>query len=65
MCGSNHREESDRHPLYLGPECHAKICWATAADPVARYRRLAKFCKKQGLLREQAYFTKAIVALER
>ena len=59
MCGSNHLEESDRHPLYLCPECHAKVCWATAAAPAARYRRLAEFCAKHGLKAEQSYFNKA------
>lgn len=65
MCGSNHREESDRHPLYLCPECHAKVTWATAAAPIGRYQRLAAFCQKHGLKDEQAYFTRAITALSR
>jgi archaemetzincin len=65
MCGSNHREESDRHPLYLCPECHAKVSWATAADPVARYQRLAEFCQKHGLKEEQSYFKKAVTALSK
>jgi len=65
MCGSNHREESDRHPLYLCPECHAKVCWATAAAPVARYQRLAQFCEKHGLAAEHAYFLQAIRRLQR
>ncbi|MBU4460657.1 MAG: archaemetzincin, partial [Verrucomicrobia bacterium] len=43
MCGSNHQEESDRRPLHLCPECVAKVCWATQADPVARYKRLVEF----------------------
>ena len=65
MCGSNHREESDRHPLFLCPECHAKVCWATAASPVARYQRLARFCDKHGLVTEHAYFQQAIRRLQR
>ena len=65
MCGSNHREESDRHPLYLCPECHAKVSWATAAAPVARYRRLAEFCQKHGLKVEHSYFKKAVTALSK
>jgi predicted Zn-dependent protease/phosphatidylglycerophosphate synthase len=40
MCGSNHREESDRRPLWFCPECQAKVCWATGADPATRYRQL-------------------------
>ncbi|MBT4868040.1 MAG: hypothetical protein HON53_23300 [Planctomycetaceae bacterium] len=65
MCGSNHREESDRHPLHLCPECHAKVIWATAAAPVARYQRLATFCQQHGLKDEQAYFKKAVAALSK
>ncbi len=43
MCGSNHRAEADRHPLWLCPQCLAKLCWATGADPEDRYKRLAEF----------------------
>lgn len=63
MCGSNHREESDRHPLYLCPQCHAKLAWATAAEPVERFKRLGAFCEKHGLEDERAYYAKAAEAL--
>lgn len=63
MCGSNNREESDRHPLYLCPQCHAKICWATGADPVRRYEGLAEFCKKHQLHPEREYFERAAAIL--
>ena len=49
MCGSNSLAESDRRPLALCPECMAKICWATQADPVGRYRKLSAFCKEHDL----------------
>jgi archaemetzincin len=64
MCGSNHRQESDRHPLYLCPQCHAKICWATGADPIKRYRRLAQFCAEHQLEGERVYFEKAAAVLK-
>jgi archaemetzincin len=64
MCGSNHREESDRHPLYLGPECLAKVCWATGADPVDRFTGLASFCRTHGLKEEAEYFEKALTVLK-
>ncbi len=64
MCGSNHREESDRQPLYLGPECHAKLCWATGAKPMDRYRALAKFCQTNGLKEEAAFYLKSAKTLE-
>jgi archaemetzincin len=64
MSGSNSRAESDRHPLYLCPECHAKICWATGTDPLERCRLLSKFCRKHRLDGEHTYYQKAIAALE-
>lgn len=64
MCGSNHREESDRRPLYLCPECVAKVCWATQADPVGRYMRLKEFCESNGFEEERVFFEKSIRCLE-
>ena len=63
MCGSNHREESDRRPIALCPECVAKIWWITGVDPVERYRKMAAFFKEQGLKPEQAFCEKSIAAL--
>lgn len=56
MCGSNHREESDRRPLWFCPECQAKVCWAAGADPATRYRQLAEFCRTNGLDAEAAFY---------
>jgi archaemetzincin len=63
MCGSNSLAESDRRPLALCPECMAKVCWATQADPVARYRRLAAFCRANGLSAEAAAYNGFLKAL--
>ena len=63
MCGSNHRQESDRRPLALCPECLAKVCWATGADPVEQFRKLAEFSGQAGLKDEQAFYEKSIQAL--
>lgn len=64
MCGSNHREESDRRPLYLCPECVSKVCWVTKADPATRYKSLMEFCKTNGFTNEYAFFEKSIKTLE-
>ena len=64
MCGSNNREESDSRPVWLCPECVAKVCWATATDPVERYRKLADFCGKNGFKREQEFYGRSIEALK-
>jgi archaemetzincin len=53
MGGMNYTGELDRRPMALCPECVAKVLWATGCDPVARYRRLARFCRDHGLA-EQA-----------
>jgi archaemetzincin len=63
MCGSNHREEADRRPIALCPECAAKLWWITGCEPVGRYRKLAGFCKEQGLEKERAAYEKSIEAL--
>lgn len=49
MNGSNHLGETDRHPLDACPECMAKICWLSKVSPAERYKRLADFCRKNGL----------------
>ncbi|MCY3023191.1 MAG: archaemetzincin [Planctomycetota bacterium] len=64
MNGSNNLQESDAKPLALCPECQAKLCWATGADPVAQFKKLAAFCKAQGLTAEQAFYEKSLQALE-
>ena len=63
MCGSNSRAESDRRPLALCPDCLAKLCWATKADPKGRFGRLAAFCKKHGLKNEQELYERSLAAL--
>lgn len=63
MCGSNNRDESDRHPLYLCAECVVKVCWATGADPVDRFESLAEFCREHQLKGTQEYYLSAIEKL--
>ena len=63
MCGSNNLAESDRRPIVLCPECVAKVCWATRADPFARYKRLLDFCEKHGLKPQAKMYGQRIEAL--
>ena len=65
MCGSNNRGESDRRPVALCPQCLAKVCWATGTDPRQRYDRLARFCRKQGLVKEARFYMKSARVLAR
>ena len=64
MCGSNHREESDRRPLWFCPECVAKVWWATGADPAKRYTGLSEFCAKHKLAAESDFYKKCAFALK-
>ncbi|MGO9113266.1 MAG: archaemetzincin [Thermoguttaceae bacterium] len=64
MCGSNHREEADRRPLWLCPHCLAKLCHATGADPIKRFKDLAAFSKRTGLKAEQEFYEKSLALLE-
>lgn len=63
MCGSNHRAESDSHPMWLCPVCLAKLCWANRLDPEKRYERLLEFAKENGLETEQEFYEKSLAAL--
>jgi len=63
MCGSNHRAESDRRPIALGPQCLAKVCWAARVDPVKRFAGLYLFCGRNGLKSEAAFYAKSIRTL--
>lgn len=63
LCGSNTREESDRHPLWSCAQCLPKICLATGVDPLERCRALLRFCQREGLAEEASYFARAVALL--
>lgn len=59
MNGCNSVIENDRAPLWYCPVCLAKLCLATGADPVTRYRRLAEFCRDNGFRKECLFYRKS------
>jgi archaemetzincin len=59
MQGSNSLKESDSQPVHLCPECHAKIIFATQADPVKRIDNLISFSQRHGLKQEIEFLQKA------
>ncbi len=65
MQGSNHLEESDRQPLGLCPQCHAKLLFATGCRPAKRFKDLAKFCHDNGMKEEAKYFELALEKVQR
>ena len=64
MQGSNSLDESDEQPLYLCPQCHAKILYATGCEPVDRYKKLVEFYEKHELKDQKEYFQQAISRLQ-
>jgi archaemetzincin len=59
MAGSGSLVESDKKPLYLCPECLAKLHWSTHPDPATRLAALAEFCRDHGLHSEYVYYKQA------
>ena len=64
MQGSNSMEESDGQPLYLCPQCHAKILFATGCQPADRYKQLIEFFGKHELEDQKEYFERALSKIE-
>lgn len=64
MCGSNNMDESDRHPVFLCPECLPKIWLSTQCDPIQRFKNLARFCEENGLNEESQHYKKSILAIQ-
>jgi len=65
MQGSNHLQESDKQPLHLCSQCHAKTVYATSVIPITRLKNLLKLCEKHGFEKEVKYYKAAIKNLER
>jgi len=65
MNGSNSLRETDRHPLEVCPSCLAKLCYATGANPVARFEKLIDFCKNNGLNKEQEFYEISMKELQK
>ncbi len=63
MGGSNHLQETDESPLWLCPECMAKVVKSGKLDPVARYRGLMAIAQQHGFKKEAKLFAASIAAL--
>lgn len=61
--GVNSLDEADESPLWLCPECLAKISWATRTDPREHLEKTAAFCGRHGLDREAAFLQRSRAAL--
>lgn len=65
MQGSNSLEESDKQPLHLCSQCHAKTIYATGANPKKRLKALKSLCEQHGFTTEAEHYNDAIQKLER
>lgn len=65
MNGSNHREESDRHPLEFCPECQAKVWWSCRVNPVARCQQLSRLADADGFTSDAAMWMQEADVLSR
>lgn len=63
MSGTNHLGETDRRPIDACPECSAKVCWLSDVKMQDRYRRLAAFCRRNGLKEDADAFRRKADAL--
>lgn len=63
MGGRNHMEESDASPLWMCPECVAKVLWATPSTLVTRFEKLQAFCESRELREQAEFFEASITAL--
>jgi archaemetzincin len=52
MAGSNNLAEIDRHPLAFCPQCFAKICRVSDANPADQLEKLRDYCRQNGLADE-------------
>ncbi len=64
MSGTNHLAETDSRPVDACPECMAKACWLSDITPADRYKRLADFCRRNGLQNEAVDFEKKMNAVK-
>ena len=64
MNGSNHREETDRTPMWLCPICLRKLSWSLNLDPVERYKRLKDTSEELGFEKESQFFRKSLNILK-
>lgn len=55
MNGTNSLHEMARQPLHLCPVCHRKLQWNLRFDAARRYRRLAAFYRRLGLIADSSF----------
>jgi archaemetzincin len=64
MCGVNHLGELDRRPLWLCPQCQAKVTYATGVDPAKQFAELIAFAREYGLESEAEFWLKSLATIK-
>lgn len=64
MNGANHRTEMDTQPLWLCPQCQAKLCYATGGDVRKQLTELVAFAERNGLKEEEEFWRGSLTAIE-
>lgn len=64
MNGCGNVAEIDTRPLFLSPECLAKLAVATGREPEWHLRSMMDFCKAKGFFQEANAFHRALTRLE-
>ncbi|MBS2015878.1 MAG: hypothetical protein JST00_23525 [Deltaproteobacteria bacterium] len=65
MAGANSLEESDQSPVWLCPECLAKLSWATGEPARAHLRRMHAFFTDRELAVEAQHYAASLAVIER
>jgi archaemetzincin len=63
MAGINNLDESDSMPMWICPECLAKLSWATGSLPEEHLQRMLTFTRTNGLKAEETHYTKSLGSL--
>jgi archaemetzincin len=61
--GVNSLDEADRSPLWLCPDCLAKIMWVTRTDPKDHLEACLAFARSESFEAEATFFEKSLKAL--
>jgi archaemetzincin len=64
MNGSNHLEEADRQPLWLCPECSAKLHYATGTEPRLHFEHLIQFAAQHDFTTEKEMWERSLKILQ-
>jgi archaemetzincin len=63
MTGAEDQAAVDKHPLWMCPECEAKLLAATGVDPAWHYERLIAFFRELDMGEEAWFYERSLYAI--